>query len=221
MKVTAAAGGNTEDLRQEAGRAGLLLAASIEARGLSAPVRIRNLSESGAAIEGDSLPPPGAAIILRRLDLAVPGLVAWSSGQRCGVHFDVPTRVSAWVMGSRTPPQELDRQTRVDALQAEVRSGAAAAPLPPTPTGPPRPGLDTRLADELGYVRSLLEKLGDELTGEPDILARHATALQSFDLVDQILGHVANVLVAADRPLAIGAIGMEELRLRLLGQASS
>ena len=205
--------------QREAQRASLLLAGSIEAGRLNAPVRIRNLSETGAALEGELLPAAGTAIILRRLDLAVSGVVIWTSDERCGVHFDSPTCVGDWVTGHRGTSEPLADQTRVDLIQATARTGsgspgAAAA----SPTLGAAPELDTRIAEEIGLVRALLEQLGDELTDEPVLIARHATALQSFDRANQILAHVANVLRAKDRSAAIAEIGMEELRARLLGK---
>ena len=208
-----------DDNMREAQRANLLLAGSIEAGQLNAPVRIRNLSETGAALEGELLPAAGTAIILRRLDLAVSGVVVWTSRERCGVHFDAPTNVGDWVTGHRETSEPLAGQIRVDVIQASARTGSTSlAAAVPSPTGGPAPELDARLAAEIGLVRELLERLGDELTDEPVLIARHATALQSFDRASQILAHVANVLRAEDRSAAIADIGMEELRARLRGE---
>ena len=214
---TTAAGLQAEDNRRETGRSGLLLAASFEAGPLSAPGRIRNLSETGAAIEGAVLPAPGAEIILRRLDLAVRGGVVWTSGIRCGVHFDRSIGVGLWMTGRRAAHDPADEPLGAMPLPAPGQSGTAAQRSTAAPAPAPA-RLDGRLAEELDLVRKLLEQLGDALSDEPAILARHATALQSFDLVNQILGHVSTVLIAEDRAAAIGAIGMEELRARLLGQ---
>ena len=81
-------GVNQDENRRVAPRTNLMLAASIEAGALNAPVRIRNLSETGAAIEGPALPHIGASFTLRRLDVAIAGVVMWVTGGRCGVHFD-------------------------------------------------------------------------------------------------------------------------------------
>ena len=217
--MAAAEEAQAEDNKREAQRANLLLAASIEAWPVNAPVRIRNLSETGAALEGEALPAPGTAIILRRLDLAVAGMVVWASGERCGVHFDSPTPVGEWVTGHRGAGERLADQARVDLIQAVARTGVAEIAGTPAPAAAGvEVELDSRLASEIGFVRDLIERLGDELTDEPVLIARHATALQSFDLAAQILAHVANVLRAGDRSAAIAEIGMEELRARLLGK---
>jgi hypothetical protein len=81
------------------------------------------------------------------------------------------------------------------------------------------PEIDQRVAEELAFVRRILDSIGDELVDEPVFLQRHAKALQGFDLAGQILGNLANVLKAEDREAAIRAIGMEELRARLLRKA--
>jgi hypothetical protein len=207
-----------EENNRLAARANLLLAASIEAGALSAPVRIRNLSETGAAIEGDDLPSAGSNLVLRRLDLTVAGVVIWTSGGRCGVRFDAATEVADWLTGRRAPQAGGRDQMRVDVIQAAVRTGAPAPATPAATAAPEASGsdLDARLSQELAYVRTLLEQLGDELTDEPIVLARHTRALQSFDLAGQILGHISTILVADDRTAAVNAIGMDELRTRLL-----
>ena len=75
--------------------------------------------------------------------------------------------------------------------------------------------LDSRLAHELGYVQRLLENLGDELINDLFLVQRHGQSLQSLDLVGQILGHVAAILMAQDKAAMIEEIGMEDLRARL------
>ena len=65
---------------------------------------------------------------------------------------------------------------------------------------PSRADLDTRLADELGYVQRLLEGLGDELIADLLLIQRHGKSLQSLDLVGQILGHVSAILAPRTRP---------------------
>jgi len=204
-------------------RTNLLLAATVEAGGLTVPVRIRNLSETGALLEGAGLPDAGVALVLKRGELQVSAVVAWAAGGRRGVKFDGPTPVSAWTGGKPRPLDctGLRNQRRVDAIQAEARAeGAAGRELrmpaaAPVPQAAPSPDLDARLADELGYVQRLLEGLGDELIGDLLLVQRHGQALQSLDLIGQILGHVAAILVAEDKGTVVEQIGMEDLRARL------
>ena len=123
------------------------------------------------------------------------------------------------------------RQSRCDAIQAQyraeaqVRSSTARAPerrsirrdappLPPAliPTGDP---LLLRLAEELEYVRRMLDQMGDTLSADPMVVSRHMTSLQTVDIVGQILGHVANVTRSSDPSGAVDRIGMCELKARL------
>lgn len=193
-------------------RTNLLLAATIQADFGSVPVRIRNLSEGGAMIEGGALPAVGERLTLGRAQLAVGATVAWRSGGRCGLRFDRAVSVGLWAAGLKLPTGQAD----VDAMQAAVRSAAA----PPPPSAPaPRPVLDEeveqRIAEEIGLVARLIEAMGDELADEPAVVHRHPATLQHFDLTVQTLRHLARILTAEDRAAAIAAIGMDDLRARL------
>lgn len=212
--------GSAED--RASPRTNLLLSANAEVGGRTLPVRIRNLSETGAMLEGAGLPDAGMKLVLVRGDLHVSAVVAWAAGGRRGVRFDGPTPVQEWTGGAKPRPLDctgLRDQRKVDALQAEARSEAASgralrACAPTTPSGV-SPDLDARLAHELGYVQRLLENLGDELIKDLFLVQRHGQSLQSLDLVSQILGHVAAILQAEDKAAVIEEIGMEDLKARL------
>ncbi len=209
--------GNGADLR--AGhRTNLMLAATIAADGRFAAVRIRNLSEMGALLEGSGLPEKGTVVLVKRGDLAISATVAWSAGDRCGVRFDRPTAINEWT-GGKPAPQEgvrLPVQTRTDDSQAEARRRSAESPRAnPGAAGGHSDHLEARLADELAYVQRLLESMGDELVSEPIVVRNHARTLQSIDIASQILGHLASIMIAGDRGAAVEAVGMEELRARL------
>jgi len=216
--------GSVED--RVAPRTNLLLAATAEVDGRSLAVRIRNLSESGAMIEGAGLPEAGMPLVLMRGDLQVAATVAWASGGRRGVRFAGPTPVNEWTGGKPKPIDctGLRDQRRVDAIQAEARADppagralrASESPAAPPPVSP---DLDKRLAEELGYVQRLLEGLGDELIADLLLIQRHGKSLQSLDLVGQILGHVSAILRAEDKAAVVEEIGMEDLRARLKRKA--
>jgi hypothetical protein len=199
-------------------RTNLMLAATIEAGGRATAVRIRNLSDTGALIEGAGLLEKGEPLLVRRGELEISATVAWSGGGKCGVRFDRPIPVSEWTGGKPRPLEctGLRDQRRVDAIQAEARGGTGAGLLP-TPSaaaaGPDH--LEKRLADELAYVQRLIESMGDELISEPIVVRHHARALQNVDIASQILGHLAAIIVADDRSAAVEAVGMEDLRARL------
>jgi hypothetical protein len=75
--------------------------------------------------------------------------------------------------------------------------------------------LDRVLAEELDHARRMLEQMGDELALDHQVITEHALALQAVDIVSQMIGHIANVVRADDRPAAVERIGMCELKARL------
>ena len=93
-------------------------------------------------------------------------------------------------------------------------------PAPAAPAPQSEDALNIRLGEELDYVRRMLEALGDQLSGDPILIRRHAVALQSLDIVEQILGHVGNVVRSSDPQAAVEDIGMGDLRARLMRRPS-
>ena len=67
----------------------LLTGQAISAIG-SGPVIIRDLSLSGAQIEGGPLPPLGRLLILKKGALEASGRIAWREGNRAGLSFEQP-----------------------------------------------------------------------------------------------------------------------------------
>lgn len=181
-------------------------------------VRIRNLSGSGALLEGPAFPIVGEKLTLRRSDIEIGATVVWRAGSRCGVKFDGTTSVADWVSGKSSGGGPSPNQALVDNIQAAIRSGSPVTATGRSIADPEfvKSNLDGRLAEELALVIRLLENMGDKLTDEPIIVQRHPKTLQDFDLACQILGHLAAVLTAEDRCAAVDAIGMEDLRARLL-----
>ena len=54
----------------------------------TASVKLRNLSEHGALVEGRDLPAPGTVVRFRKGDLDLSSKVAWVEGTKAGVAFD-------------------------------------------------------------------------------------------------------------------------------------
>jgi hypothetical protein len=111
-------------------------------------------------------------------------------------------------------------QQAVDAAQAAIRAdletGRRSLFKPP----PPSPGrsdsvLDQRIGEELELVVRQLELLGDVLVSDPILLQRHAQQLQSVDLIQQVLGHLARVVAARDKTMAVDRVTLVELKARL------
>ena len=191
----------------------LFLSAMICFDNVSAAIRLRDLSASGARIEGAILPAIGAAAHISRGTLHASGTIVWRDGKGCGLRFDVPLPLDQWMPGRASRDQ-----LAVDEMIEAVRSGDSEV-LPFRQTPPPpdafRDALPQRLAEELAYVSRLLESLGDDLCSEPLVVMRHAEKLQNLDISAQILGHVAALLVSKQPEQAIDAIGMGSLRKRL------
>jgi hypothetical protein len=123
-------------------------------------------------------------------------------------------------------PAHLRREQAIcDAIQAEFRAEQAssdqrsirrddAPPLDPAQV-PTADELRLRLAEELDYARRMLDAMGDELSADMGVVMRHSVALQTVDIVGQMLGHIASVTRAAAPDLAVDRIGMCELKARL------
>lgn len=206
--------------RERMPRKNLMLAASIESAGMRAPVRIRNLSESGAMLDGAALPEAGAPVMLLRADIQVAALVVWREAGRCGIRFDnIAASVDEWVTGKRAASFNGQRgQARVDAIQTAVREGSALPPEPGLAAAKTlRPGeLEQRISEEIVYVQRLIDALGEELVEDPVMLQRHSRVLQNLDRASQVLAHLGTVLAAEDRAAAAQDVAMQDLRERLL-----
>lgn len=73
-------------------RAPVLLAATIEVDGVPEAVKLRNLSEEGALIEGERLPAEGSTSFFRRNELRLKSRVIWVHGRYAGVAFARPLK---------------------------------------------------------------------------------------------------------------------------------
>ena len=122
----------------------------------------------------------------------------------------------------QTRPINSGGQARCDVIQAEFRKDLGARrPLrrepPPLPKAlvPTEDRLQLRLAEELEYVRRMLDAMGDALSIDSMIVARQSRSLQSIDIVGQMVGHIASVIRSSDPAGAVERIGMAELKARL------
>lgn len=102
-------------------RAPVLLTATIEVAGIPVPVKLRNLSEEGALIEGDHLPPEASTSFFERKELRLKGRIVWVHGRYAGVAF-----------ARQLKPEEVLRhvpQPRAKVQQEFRRPGLACRPL--------------------------------------------------------------------------------------------
>ena len=120
-----------------------------------------------------------------------------------------------------------ERQSRCDEIQAEYRAEpqhrrSIRREQPPLPAAlvPTDDPLRLRLAEELDYARRMLDVMGEELASDALIVSRRSTALQSLDIIGQMLGHIAAVIRSSDPKGAVERIGMSELKGRLTRKTS-
>jgi hypothetical protein len=73
-------------------RSPVLLGATVEIDGTHFAVKLRNLSETGALIEGDRLPGEGVATCFRRGNLELNSRVVWVEGKFAGLSFETPLK---------------------------------------------------------------------------------------------------------------------------------
>lgn len=100
-------------------RSNVLMAAVLVHEGRELNVKLRNLSATGALVEGPALPEDGAAIRFRRNDLVVSGKMVWVSGNRAGLHFDVELSPEALLRHVPTPKPRTVQDFRRPGLQTQ------------------------------------------------------------------------------------------------------
>lgn len=102
-------------------RSPVLLAASVEVDGVVVPVKLRNLSEEGALIEGEQLPPEGSVTFFERNELRLKSRVVWVQGALAGVAFARPLKKAEVLRNIPQPRQWIRPEFR--------RPGLACRPL--------------------------------------------------------------------------------------------
>lgn len=181
-------------------RSNMFVAATLYHSAGSLPVRLRNMSRSGALIEGAALPGEPSPVRLCRGSLAISGHVAWQRDNRAGIRFDAAVEVGDWLPRGRPP----NAQERVDAMVHACRSAPAASP--PTAMAPPASPGGAEAIRQLLDIRDALDAAAEQLAGDPAVAAAHAGALQAIDAMAQRLGRLAEGLAApAQIPPGTGA----------------
>jgi len=137
------------------------------------PVHIRNMSPSGALIEGAVLPDLHEAATLERGRLEAKVRVVWKVGRKAGVSFLSAVHVVDWM--SRTLPSH---QMKVDDLIQSIRAGQGrgAAGLAKG-DGPP-------IEAELQALRRELAILEQALAGDEAVTMAHPE-IQMLDIALQ------------------------------------
>ena len=177
------------ELRVES-RSNIFVMATMYVGGGSTPVRVRNMSRTGALIEAPTLPAAGTAVRLSRGSLSTAGDIMWAGGGKAGLRFTNPVTVTDWIpLGKRGSGQQL-----IDEIVNRSRFDEKSQSAPAT----------VEIADEMVQLRQMLERVGEELAFDPAITAQHGPALQMIDAVVQGLSKLAlNVGTALPLPAQI------------------
>ena len=84
-----------------------VLNGKLETLGAKFDVAVRNISCTGAMVEGEAVPPPGRDLLLKAWGLEFFCSVIWSDGQRCGLHFDEPLSPQLVIALHNITPEEV------------------------------------------------------------------------------------------------------------------
>lgn len=179
-------------------RTNLFLAAVLRGVKYTAPVRLRNMSSTGALVEAAAVPPANSEVHLVRGSLMVRAIVAWSAEGRCGLRFSSLVSVDEWL----APPANRD-QARVDEAVRLVKAGAI-----PFPGGAAAEiASNARFGSDLKSIAHLLEALAERLASNDEIMLAHGDELQNLDVAVQTLNAVASSLAGdADEQLILNRL---------------
>lgn len=149
----------------------------------SMPVKVRNLSPTGAFIEGAVLPNEGDQIRLCRGSLQVAGEVVWCNDRGAGVRFSSAVTVADWLpRGRSAAPQQ-----RVDEFVHSMRN----SPHLPSAVAADSPASSKPTPFDLMRITRDLEALAEDLASDPVVAERHALKLQVLDVAAQALRKLA------------------------------
>lgn len=170
--------GSASELRLESRSNIFVMAALYTGNRAPAPVRIRNLSRTGALVEANVLPSPGAQVRLARANLATPATVMWVEGSKAGLRFTSPIAVSEWLPQQKRGigqqfADELFHQKRLQSGDSPAFVGHVATLL---------------------ELKQSLERTSKELALDASVATRHRMALQAIDAVSLTLADLANTL---------------------------
>lgn len=176
-------------------RASLYLAASLQYGEVSCGVKIRNISSTGALLEGAASVQAGAVVNLVRGSLKSEGVIAWTSGGKCGLHFSREVDVEKWRASFKNPDQH-----RVDELVGVMKSGSPAVPVIAKQSVSTFSNINILPAD-LRRVWDLLEHLGNKLAKDGIVIAQYSSDLQNLDIAMQIISAVEAILLGSGMTL--------------------
>lgn len=147
-----------------------------------APVRVRNLSPTGALIEGPVLPHHGTQVRLTRGSLSVRGAIVWHKDGRAGLRFDSTISVADWLPQGRA----MTAQQRVDEIVQQTRTVCNGV-LARTPADYLVSQSTKPSATDLTRLRLAIQSLAEDLAADPAVVESHGSKLQTLDITAQTL----------------------------------
>jgi hypothetical protein len=159
-----------ENLRRQS-RTAMFVATTLAIAGQSNPVRVRNMSATGALIEGPVLPATGADALLLRGPLRVRGRVTWKAGDQCGLAFLDSVEIGQWMARAAS-----DATGSADVQPVLGRASEAA---------------------HLRAAIAIVEGVERVLASEREILIRHSDQVKALARAGELLRALAPNLRAA------------------------
>jgi hypothetical protein len=156
-----------------ASRSNVFLAATLYTESGAFPVRIRNISDHGAMLEGAGLPGEGKKVRIQRATLSASAEIAWQRDQFRGLWFKEPIELGSWM---KTVGHS--GQRRVDMVLAALRQGTPRQPQTlPAATAP----------DDLAVLGKELLEICERLAALPNMSVQLAEELLKIDGITQAL----------------------------------
>jgi len=155
-------------------RNNVFISATLYGEENSYPVTVRNLSESGALVEGPALSRAGTRFRLRRGSLEVAGAVMWQKGSNAGLQFDLLIAVDDWLPNAMRKHQAL-----VDKMVHDVQLGFQKRRGPPS--------THEQAVWNAERIALLVEWIAEEFSSDGRIVAEHSEKLQQLDIAVQHL----------------------------------
>lgn len=164
-------------------RTHMFVAATLYSGSGSCPVQIRNMSLSGALIDGSVLPERGVSATLRRGSMSASSRIVWRAGRKAGIAFEAAVQVADWM--SRNPPSH---QARVDEIVRGIRAerGPQQSILDLADPAPDQSSFEA----ELLALKDELAQLEHGLTEDLAVVAAHP----EVQLLDIALKRVGRLL---------------------------
>ena len=172
-------------------RTHLFVAATLYSEAGSVPVRVRNMSPSGALIESATIPDPGTKAILRRGSLHAAGRIAWKLAGKGGVAFETAIYVADWM--SRLPGIS---QQRIDQIVSKYKSDGQMGH--DSVVDDNASASTSSIEEELSALRAELAELEASLVGDLILVATHPE-IQTLDISRQRIDRIIKQLRSIDK----------------------